>query len=223
LKASQQALEAKIQQEAEERKAGDLALIWKVKLRRDYSKVGNQPANQFGSNGSSNGQFNLPTSVACNSRGEIIVADNDNHSIQVFDRNGNFILKIGSQKGQGNGLFNCPYGVTVDKRNNEIVVVDTFNHHIQIFDKKGTFLRVFGSNGKDDGQFDHSFGAVVDQQGQYVVADGWNHHIQNFNSQGLFVRKFGSEGAGNGQMNSPIGVGLLSNGNIVVAENSGHR
>jgi len=38
--------------------------------RRDYSKVGDQPASQFGSKGSGNGQFSGPYSVACNSRGE---------------------------------------------------------------------------------------------------------------------------------------------------------
>jgi len=38
--------------------------------RRDYGKVGDQPASRFGSKGSDNGQFNLPISVACNSRGD---------------------------------------------------------------------------------------------------------------------------------------------------------
>jgi len=70
----------------------------------------------------------------------------------VFDRNGKFLFKFGSE-GKGNGQFNEPCGVTVDQRNNQIVVVDGENHRIQIFDEKGTFLRVFGSQGKDDGQF----------------------------------------------------------------------
>jgi len=129
----------------------------------------------------------------------------------VFDRNGKFLFKFGS-KGQKNGQFDCPYGVTVDQRNNQIVVVDTDNHCIQIFDEKGTFLRVFGSNGQGDGQFSSPRGVVVDEQGNYVVTEYSNHRVEIFNSQGQFVRKFGSEGAGNGQLKYPFGMGLLSNG-----------
>ena len=75
--------------------------------RRDYSKVGNQPASQFGSLGADDGQFSNPYSVACNLRGEIVVADTGNYRIQVFDRNGKFLFKFGSH-GQGTGQFNRP-------------------------------------------------------------------------------------------------------------------
>ena len=120
--------------------------------RRDYSKVGDQPASQFGLRGSGDGQFDIPSSVACNSRGEIVVADCSNNRIQVFDRNDKLLFKFGSA-GKENGQFYSPSGVTVDQRNNQIVVADSDNHRIQIFDEKGTFLRVFGSYGSDVGQF----------------------------------------------------------------------
>ena len=93
---------------------------------------------QFGSKGVHEEQFQSPWSVACNSRGDIVVADFNNHRIQVFDRNGKFLFKFGS-KGKGKGQFDCPCNVTVDQRN-QIVVVDTDNHRIQIFDEKRTFL-----------------------------------------------------------------------------------
>ena len=123
-----------------------LEVVDRPVYRREYSKVGDQPVSRFGSKGAGDGQFTNPYSVACNVRGEIVVADSSNHCIQVFDRNGKFLLKFGT-KGKGNSQFNEPCGVTVDQRNNQIVVADTYNHRIQIFDEKGTFLRVFGSNG----------------------------------------------------------------------------
>ena len=132
---------------------------------RDYSKVGDKTTSQFGSSGAGNGQFNVPSSVACNLRGEIVVADYNNHRIQVFDRSSKFLFKFGSN-GQGNGQFSGPYSVTVDQRNHQIVVPDTKNHRIQIFDEKGTFLQVFGSNGKGDGQFSGPRGVVVDREGK---------------------------------------------------------
>ena len=175
----------------------DLEVVDRHVYRCDYSKVSYNPAGRFGSDGADDGQFSDPCSVACNLRGEIVVADRDNHRIQVFDRNGKFLFKFGS-KGNGNGEFYSPSGVTVDQRNNQIVVVDTHNHRIQIFDEKGAFLRVFGSNGNGDGQLTHPHGVVVDQQGNYVMVDYHNYRIQMFNSQGQFVRKFGSKGEGNG-------------------------
>ena len=163
--------------------------------RRDYSKVGDQPISRFGSKGAGDGPFDNPYYVACNSRGEIIVAEQDNHRIQVFDRNGKFLFKFGSN-GNVNGQICFPNGVTVDQRNSQIMVADNSNHCIQIFDEKGTFLRVFGSQGKDDGQFSNPRGVVVDQQGNYVVADYSNHRLQIFNSQEIWVsgsRKWSDE------------------------------
>jgi len=160
---------------------------------RDYSQVSGQPVSRFGSPGADDGQFNGPYSVACNSRGEIVVADAENHRIQVFDRNGKFLFMFGS-KSQRNGQFHYPNGVTIDQRNNQIVVAELSDHRFQIFDEKGTFLRVFGSEGKGEGLFSNPWGVAVDRQGNYVVADGDNHCIQIFNSQGQLTRKFGSNG-----------------------------
>ena len=100
--------------------------------------MSDRPVSRLGSKGFSDGQFQYPYSVACNSRGEIIVADLHNHRIQVFDRNGKFLFKFGSE-GQANGQLNQPGGVTVDQRNYQIVVSDNWNHRIQIFDEKGNF------------------------------------------------------------------------------------
>ena len=47
--------------------------------------------------GAGDGQFNSPQAVTCNSKGEIIVADCENHRFQVFDRNGKFLFKFGSE------------------------------------------------------------------------------------------------------------------------------
>ena len=52
--------------------------------RRDCSKVGDQPICRFGSSGSGDGQFNFPSAVACNVRGEIVVAEFSNHRIQKW-------------------------------------------------------------------------------------------------------------------------------------------
>jgi len=187
---------------------------------RDYS-VGN-PVLRFGSNGSGDGQFSNPYSVASNSRAEIIVADTGRQRVQVFDKAGKFLFKFGSQ-GNGNGQFSGPYGVTVDQRNRQIVVADHSNHRIQVFDEKGEFIRAFGSSGSGDGQLSNPWGVVVDSQGKYFVTEYSGHRVSVFNSNGQFMRKFGSNGAGNGQLSGPRGICLLSNGNVAVSEVNNNR
>ena len=110
-------------------------------FRRDYNKVGDQPASRFGSLGVGDGQFHGPYSVACNSRGEVVVEEL-NQRIQVFDRNGKFMFKFGTE-GKANGQLDSPCGVTIDQRNDQIVVTDACNHGVQSFDVKGSFLRVW--------------------------------------------------------------------------------
>lgn len=50
--------------------------------------------------------------------------------IQVFNQEGEFMLKFGSN-GEGNGQFNAPTGVAVDSNGN-IIVADWGNSRIQV-------------------------------------------------------------------------------------------
>ena len=81
---------------------------------------------------SPDGYFNDPAGVAVDSSGNVYVADKDNHRIQKFDNNGNFITKWGSNGWTGNGQFQYPEDVAVDSSLN-VYVADTYNHRIQKF------------------------------------------------------------------------------------------
>lgn len=50
--------------------------------------------------------------------------------LQVFNQEGEFMLKFGSN-GEGNGQFNAPTGVAVDSNGN-IIVADWGNSRIQV-------------------------------------------------------------------------------------------
>lgn len=52
---------------------------------------------KFGSYGKDNGQFNNPRGICC--KGKIIVADRDNHRIQIFDQEGVFLHKFDQTQG----------------------------------------------------------------------------------------------------------------------------
>ena len=51
--------------------------------------------NQFGEFGVLEGQFTEPSGVAVNAQNDIIVADTNNHRIQIFDKEGRFKFQFG--------------------------------------------------------------------------------------------------------------------------------
>ena len=61
----------------------------------------------------------------------LLVCDKDNHRIQVFQLDGKFVGKFGTN-GSKLGEFNYPLSVAV-LSNDQIVVCDKDNHRIQIF------------------------------------------------------------------------------------------
>jgi hypothetical protein len=86
---------------------------------------------KWGTNGTDNGQFDVPIGVAVDSSGNVYVSDWLNSRIQKFDSSGNFITKWGSQ-GKDNGQFYNPQGIAVDLSGN-VYVADTLNTRIQVF------------------------------------------------------------------------------------------
>ena len=84
-----------------------------------------------------------PRGVAVDGSGNVYVADTDNHRVQKFDSDGNFLTKWGTQ-GKGDGQFFEPFGVAVDGLGN-VYVADLANSLIQKFDSDGNFLKKWGT------------------------------------------------------------------------------
>ena len=59
----------------------------------------------FGSEGNKEGQFQNPSGIVINKKGNIYVVDRNNHRIQVFNCEGQFLFTWGI-RGSGDGQFN---------------------------------------------------------------------------------------------------------------------
>jgi len=175
---------------------------------------------KWGSEGSGDGQFKIPSGVAVDSSGNVYVADMQNNRIQKFSSDGTFLTKWGSE-GYGDGQFGSPKGVAVDSSGN-VYVADDFR--IQKFSSDGTFLTKFGSRGfGGDGQFIDLYGVAVDSSGNVYGVDLSNSQIQKFSSTGTFLTKWGSYGTSFGQFKWCDGVAVDSSGNVYVSEYINHR
>ena len=145
-----------------------------------------RPVLSFGQEGSSAGMFNCPWGIAVNEKNEIVVADRDNHRIQVFSSNGTHLRSFG-RKGVQQVQFHKPTGIAF--HNDNIIVADTVNHRVQLFSDQGEYLGQFGGKGNLDHQLELPLGLSIDSDGNIIVADSLNKLIKIFSNSGQFLRK----------------------------------
>ena len=176
---------------------------------------------QWGSYGLQNtGQFAFPQDVSVDSFGNVFVTDLGNRRIEKFDNNGNFLFTFGT-KGNGDGQFNAPIGIAINR--NSIYVVDNAQNEIQKFDSTGKFVTKWGGQGTNHGQFLLPQGVAVDPSGDVYVADTGNSRIEKFNATGNFLLTIGQSGLGDGQFLSPRAIAADSQGSIYVVDSGGNR
>ena len=108
----------------------------------------------------------------------LIVSDNGENCIKVYNKDGTFLHKFG-KKGSGDGEFNKPRGLSVNKAGH-LMVCDDGNHRVQVFELSGKFVAKFGTKGRGIGEFDRPFSTAVLSDGRIVATDFCNHRIQIF-------------------------------------------
>ena len=139
------------------------------------------------------------------------------HKLQKFCSSGKLIKCIG-QKGNEEGQFNDPAGLTV--YNDNIFVCDRNNHRIQVFDNDLNFVRSFGSLGNEGGKFDSPIDVTFDTEEHMYVADCGNSRVQVLDTSGQFIRVLGDESEDNATR--PSGLHLCNN-YVYVSDWSGNR
>lgn len=81
--------------------------------------------------GSGHGWFKTATGVATDGDGNVFVADFENHRVQKFTSEGEFLGAFGEQ-GSGPGQFDRPTDAAIDQDGN-LYVVDFGNNRVQKF------------------------------------------------------------------------------------------
>jgi len=133
---------------------------------------------RIGSQGEEAIQFNRPTDITINARGEILVLDALNFRISVLSPEGQLVRQFG-EPGDAMGYFSRPKGVAVDSSGN-IYVGDSQRDMIQVFDDNGSLVSAFGKNGVGRGRFWMPSGIFIDSRDYIYVADTYNKRIQIF-------------------------------------------
>ena len=192
-----------------------------VGIRLPYKRVtvctlNEEYLGEFGTGGTSDGQFWWPSSLAFDSQENLYVADEALHHVSVFTKEGGFLSQWGVS-GSAPGQLNRPSYIAFDQED-RLYIADSLNHRIQRFTKDGAFLDTWGGPGDGPGQFNLPWGIALDGVGDIYVADWRNDRIQKFDPGGSFLAQWGSPGGGPGQFYRPSNVAVDDEGLIYVTD-----
>jgi hypothetical protein len=155
--------------------------IWVVETKVHRISVLNEKGELvkiIGKRGNGPGEFNYPTHIWIDNKGNVYITDAMNFRIQILNSKGE-VISIFGQAGDSTGHFASPKGIATDSFGN-IYVVDALFHAVQVFDMKGIFLYKFGKQGHGDGEFWMPSGIFIDDQDNIYVADTYNSRVQIF-------------------------------------------
>uniref|UniRef100_A0AC35EY21 Uncharacterized protein n=1 Tax=Panagrolaimus sp. PS1159 TaxID=55785 RepID=A0AC35EY21_9BILA len=93
---------------------------------------------KFGGLGVADGQFSEPSGILVTTEGDIVVADTNNHRIQIFDSQCNFKFAFG-EPGKRDGQLLYPNRIAINPKNADFVITERSpTHQVQIFNRFGS-------------------------------------------------------------------------------------
>jgi DNA-binding beta-propeller fold protein YncE len=144
------------------------------------------------------------------------------HTVKIFDWEGNLVGAIGRDKGDGPGQFLFPTYVAVDG-SGRVYVTDTLNARVQVFEPDRGYVGTIGERGTAWGMFDTPKGVALDGFGNvYVVDSGWSN-VQVFNQRRQVLLFFGGRGPLPGLLKNPTAITIDRANRIYVADYLNHR
>jgi len=125
----------------------------------------------WGGKGTAPGQFNVPHSIAVDSRGRLHVADRGNKRIQIFDMDGGFL--------EERVYFGTPCGLHINRDGN-VYLANGHTGQIIKLDAAGKILGMTGKPGKGLGQFGEAHFIALGKRDDLYVADTLNWRVQKY-------------------------------------------
>ena len=173
----------------------------------------------WGSWGSSNGQFKHPTGIFVN-KNYVFVADSGNARIQMFDKSGNFLYAWGIY-GMGPTMFHSPVAMALDETG-DLFVADSDRDTIQIFGTGGIYKYQIQSPLTKYASFPAIKAIAFDSEDDFYAVS-IDNRVLKYSSIGNFKNFFGSSGEEEGRFNIPTAIVIDSKDNFYVVDSGNHR
>jgi len=146
----------------------------------------------FRSRDTSDEELSPPSGFCLSPSGNLILADDFNHRIQIYDTHHNLLKSFGC-KGKNPGEFHYPRGIAIDREEN-IYVADSWNHRVQKFDAAGKHLLSIGSCGESKGQLNEPYDVLIAPNSDLLIVERYNHRVQIFSPEGTSRGWIGGRG-----------------------------
>ena len=167
--------------------------------------------------------FNQPTDIAIRPDGSFYVSDGYvNSRVAIFDRSGKWLHEWG-RKGDGQGEFSNPHGLTFITGGTDVIVADRQNSRLQLFNANGAFKREW-IGAKDAATTGRVFSVATDRDGFLYVgirrADYETAHtgVMKLDRQWNIVTAVGFGRPGDPVFNAVHDLAVGRDGAIYVAE-----
>ena len=152
--------------------------------------------------------LNGPYGIAFNSRGEMVVCEEESHQVSIFDIRGQRIQTFGSY-GDSPEQMEYPRGIAIDDMDNIYV---TSYYKLQKFTSSGQLIRCIGE-GSEEGEFNVPLGVTI-YDNQVYVCDIKIFGIQVFDLELNFIGSI----AGMDERFTPRDVKFDRDGNIYLID-----
>lgn len=206
-------------------------------------KVFDVPEGRYFTIGENNAATLLsPIGIDVDGEGNLYVADGGLRGVQVimvYDRDGNFLRKLGVPKFRSGDkdedsqppFFSKLISLAVEKKADinglqRIYAVDLGGsrsaiptHRVRVLNaKNGELLFDIGERGSGPGQFNLPRDVVIGKENNIYVVDGGNFRVQVFSQSGKYLREFGQIGKSPGSFARPKEIAVDADGNVYVID-----
>ncbi len=228
----------------------DHNVISKIDKQGMISRFAGSGASGFSGDGgpATKATFRVPAGLAFDAKGNLYIADRENHRVRKVDSKGiiTTIAGTGTAGFSGDGgpavkaQLNLPSGIVVDPKGN-IFIADRSNDRIRVIDPEGN-INTYAGTGEDGffgdagpaskAKLSKPFGVALDKKGNLFIADRGNNRVRRVTPKGIITTVAGDGGfffmgdngpAYRASVAGPTGVAVDHDGNLIIADRNNNR
>lgn len=141
-----------------------------------------------------------------------MIADTENHRIQIFTMEGNFKSKFGC-KGCKPDQIHFPVSIAMTK-NDVVAVTDSVNACVKLFSLDGQLVQLVGSSDV----LEIPYGLCLSHDEHFIVTDICKHSVVVFDKDGNSCHSFGQYGSEPREFDHPYHVTVDKDKHIYVSD-----